>query len=377
MEVSSGTLKPKEERRLLRGHLWVYRNEFAQLPQAADGEIVDVFTSHRRFLGRGFFQAHGGIAVRLISRHQEELDQTFLTARVDTARSYREALFPGESTYRWVFGESDALPGLVIDRYGPLAVVASECSFYGPFVDALVEHLLKTEGIDYVHVRVAGRDEWLGNPPAEIPYGLDGRHYTLSPDGAQKTGAFLDQRSNRLAVAPFVKGARVLDGHCYHGHWSVSLAAAGASDVVGVDTSGPALERARANAVRNGVEGLCRFEQKPVEDALRAEDGPYDVVIVDPPAYAKARAQKAKALARYRNLNTQALSAVKSGGYLVSCSCSHFVDPAAFQEMLKQAAAGAQRRAWLVEMRGAAPDHPVLLAMPETAYLKCAILRVL
>jgi 23S rRNA (cytosine1962-C5)-methyltransferase len=376
MEVASATLKPREERRLLRGHLWAYRNEFKQLPDAQDGALVDVFTSQRRFVGRGFFQASGGIAVRLLTRHQETIDGEYLESAIRRAHAYRETCFPGEATYRWVFGESDGLPGLVIDRYGPLAVAVSDCAFYAAWADSLAEVLLKTEGVFYVHLRLGGDDRIVGDPPEEIPYSLDGAAYTLRLDGTQKTGAFLDQRCNRQAIAHLVRDARVLDGHCYHGHWSVAAASAGAGHVTGVDTSGPALDQARANAEANGVADRCTFQQQPVEDALKTEE-PYDVVIVDPPAYAKARAQRSRAIARYRTLNTAAMAAVKPGGYLVSCSCSHFVDPAAFQDMLKQAAAGAQRTAWLVEMRGAGPDHPVLLAMPETAYLKCAILRVL
>lgn len=376
MEIASATLKLKEERRLLRGHLWAYRNEFDQLPAIEDGAVVDVFTSQRRFLARGFFQATGGIAVRLLGRHQDEIDAAYLAARVDAARAFRETLFNGEPTYRWVFGESDGLPGFVIDRYGPLVVAVSDCAFYAPFARELAAHLLASPGVEHVHMRVAGNEEVFGDPPAEIAYTLNGLSYTLNLEGSQKTGAFLDQRCNRDAIAPYVIGARVLDGHCYHGQWSIAAARSGASEVVGVDTSGPALVQARLNAEQNGTGDTCRFEQKPVEDALRADD-PFDVVIVDPPAYAKARSQKAKAVARYRVLNTAAMAAVKPGGYLVSCSCSHFVDPPTFLDMLKQAAGGAQRKTWLVEMRGAAPDHPVLLAMPETAYLKCAILRVL
>lgn len=373
--VLAAALKPKEERRLLRGHLWAYRNEFQHLPEAADGALMDVFTSNRRFVGRGFYQAAGGIAVRVLSRHQEAFDEAFLAVRVEQALAFRAQCFPGSRTYRWIYGESDGLPGLVADRYGALVAVQTACPFYTPWAEALAACFLQAEGVEGVLFRGDGPPRIFGVMSETVEFELEGLVLQLDPWAAQKTGLFLDQRCNRLAMTPYATGRRVLDGHCYHGLWSCHAARAGASAVIGVDTSEAALALARANAERNGVDAVCRFECADVEDVL-ARGGSYGLIILDPPAYAKTRVQLTKALTRYTALNKAAFDALEPGGILVTCSCSHFVDNEAFHETIKRAASSAGRRAWLLEMRGAAPDHPILLSMPETAYLKCAILRV-
>ena len=375
MTLPSATLKLREERRLLRGHLWAYRNEFARLPEIEDGALVDVFSNERRFIGRGYFQREGGIAVRLLSQRQEEIDSAFFRARLAGALGLRERLFPGQSAYRWVFGESDGLPGLVVDRYGSLAIAQTQAAFYRPWAEALYELLAKLGGIDGAQFRLGNDVQNYGVVPEEIAFELEGLRLAFSPAHTQKTGLFLDQRRNRLAARPFVRGGRVLDGHCHHGLWTCHAAQAGAARVLGVDTSEEALECARANAARNGADTACEFVCARVEDVL--EDGArWDAIILDPPAFAKSRAQTKKALAAYQALNAAAMRALEPGGILISSSCSHFVDAPAFIETLKRAASAAKRRCALLEMRGAAPDHPVLLAMPETAYLKCAVLRV-
>jgi 23S rRNA (cytosine1962-C5)-methyltransferase len=374
--IAAATLKPKEERRLLRGHLWAYRNEFKQLPEIEDGALVDVFSSERRFVGRGFYQASGGIAARLLSRHQTSIDAAFLEARIAMAKQLREVLFPDSRVYRWVFGESDGLPGLVADRYNGLVCVQSSCAFYNGWRDTLAAAFLATEGVIGVQIDIGGVLESHGEVPAEIVFELEGLHLGFAPDQRQKTGFFLDQRLNSLSVGAFARGARVLDGHCYLGQWSCHAARAGAAAVLGVDSSAAAIEQARANAVRNGVDAISSFECRKIEEVL-AEEETYDVIVIDPPAFAKSRAQTRRALDRYRALNTAAFGAVTKNGYLFTSSCSHFVTQADFLDMLKQAAAAARRSVCLLELRGAAPDHPVLLSMPETAYLKCAVLRVL
>lgn len=373
--VKTATLKAREERRLLRGHLWAYRNEFEQLPDLEDGELVDVYASNRRFVGRGFFQAEGGIAVRLLSRHQESIDEAFLADRIAQARAFRERLFPGETVYRWIFGESDGLPGWVADRYGPVVCAQTSCAFYRERQENLADAFLAQPDIKGVVIHAATEIHRYGRLSETLEVSLDGLRVNVDIGAAQKTGLFLDQRANYQEIRSFAAGARVLDGHCYVGLWSCHAALAGATSVLGVDTSTLAIERARANAALNGVSGGCRFECAEVERILERDDR-YDVVILDPPAFVKARAQLRKGLVRYEALNTAALKAVEPGGVLITSSCSHFVDASAFLEMLKRAAANAQRRAWLVELRGAAPDHPALLSMPETSYLKCAIVRV-
>ncbi len=374
--MKSATLSPKEDRRLLRGHLWAYRNEFQQLPTLEDGALVDVFTASGRFVGRGFYQADGGIAVRLLSRRQEEIGQDFFAQRIAQARSFRERLFPGSDTWRWIHAESDGFPGLVADRYGALVVLKTSCAFYAQSADVIAGALLAEPGVSGVVLNAGERVQTYGSVPEEVSVSLGDVALSVNVRSAQKTGLFLDQRLNAEGIRPFCPGARVLDGHCYAGAWSCTAARAGAAAVLGVDTSAAAIDAARANARRNNAEGVCRFECAPVEEVLACGEG-YDVVILDPPAFAKTRGSCAKALARYHALNAAAMRAVLPGGVLVTCSCSHFIDPAGFTEMLKRAATAARRKALLLDLRGAAPDHPVLMAMPETAYLKCATVRLL
>lgn len=374
--MNTARLKPKEERRLLRGHLWAYRNEFANLPGLADGEVVDVLSDGGRFIGRGFYQAQGGIAVRIAARHQVPLDGGFLHSRIGAALAFRETLLPSETTFRWVFGESDGLPGLVADRYGSMVSVESSCAFYAARAEELANVFLSFPGVEGVWLRLASATHQRGRVSSSVVFTLNGLHFTVDLEASQKTGMFLDQRLNCVAASVLARGTRVLDGHCYAGLWSCHAARAGASQVLGVDTSAKAIEQARANAEHNGLGAACSFECADIMHVLQRGER-YGLVILDPPALAKSRAQAARALPLYQALNRDAMNAVEAGGYLVTSSCSHFVDEAAFLEVLKRAAASARRNVWILERHGPAPDHPILLAMPETAYLKCVFLRVL
>ncbi|MBI3117802.1 MAG: class I SAM-dependent rRNA methyltransferase [Candidatus Hydrogenedentes bacterium] len=373
-EVKSLTLKPREERRLQRGHLWVYRNELERDPLLPDGAVVDVFTDARRFVGRGFYQAAGGIAARLLSRRQEEIDEGFFRARLAAAQAWRARIFPGEDVYRMVFGESDGLPGLVVDRYGPLAVAHAACAFYRRFQEALLPLLGEIAGVRGVIVEMQGTRAHHGEVHTPLEVAMEGVRLELDLREAQKTGLFLDQRWNSREIRRYAAGAAVLDGHCYHGIWTCHAALGGAAAVTAVDTSAPAVEQARRNAALNGVTDKCTFHCGDVEELLKANQ--YDVVVLDPPAFAKSRAQTKKALSRYQALNTNAMKALAPGGILITSSCSHFVSAEEFLEVLKRAAAAAHRQTWLLGMHGAAPDHPVLVQMPETRYLKCAMMRV-
>ena len=374
MSIPKAILKPREDRRLLRGHLWAYRNEFAQLPDAADGDIVDVVSDAGRFVGRGFFQKEGGIAVRVLADDAAQVDDAFVARRIARARRYRETVYPGETAYRWVFGESDGLPGLIADRYGEVVAVETSCAFYARRAEAVANAFLG-EDVRGVRLQIANQVQRLGDVPAQVEIESFGVRFAVELEKGQKTGLFLDQRENCLAAAPLLRGARVFDGFCYAGQWGLHAARAGAASVVCVDTSQPALDMARRNAALNGFDNRMAFECGDVGGALR-RSGQYDVVIIDPPALAKSRAQTQKALGHYQALNRDAMQAVAPGGYLITSSCSHFVDEAAFMEMLKRAARSAQRPIWIVDVRGASRDHPVLMAMPETAYLKCVTLRI-
>jgi len=369
-------LKPKEERRLLRGHRWAYRNEFASLPDAQDGELVDVLADGGRFVGRGFFQASGGIAVRILTLEDKPIDGELLRARIHRARRYRDQLYGGSTVYRWVYAESDGLPALIADRYDCMVSVQAGSPFYAGHAEGIAEAIMESGDVRGVRFEAGGKALHFGEFLSPIDVSLNGIRFHVDVEQGQKTGMFLDQRENVRMLEPIVKGARVLDGHCYTGLWGVSAACWGAQEVIGFDTSAPAIEMAAENARLNRVEARCSFKCADVQTALH-EKKHYDVVMLDPPALAKTRGQKRNALGAYLALNRLAMEAVAPGGWLFTSSCSHFVDAPEFLEMLKRAGRSAQRDLWVVRVCGAAPDHPVLMGMPETAYLTCAALRLM
>ena len=389
-------LKPKEERRLLRGHLWAYRNEFADTPDLEDGTVVEVYADRGRFVGRGFYQAEGGIAVRMLTRRQVDIDRGFLADRLGRALEFRKRMlgtgfledlgtgfledlgtgFREDAVYRWIHGESDAMPGFVADRYGEVVTASSPCAFYASVGEELAEAFLSHDGVSGVRLEVRGDVSRWGAVPEETTCSMDGVKLTVDLERGQKTGLFLDQRLNALAVRAHAPGARVLDGHCYVGLWSCHAALGGAREVRGIDSSEHAVRRAAEHARLNNVDKVCRFETGDIAKVL-AEGESYDCVVLDPPTLAKSRSQAAKALGLYQALNRDAMKTVSPGGVLVTSCCSHFVPRERFLETLKRAAAAAQRSVWVVDVRGPGPDHPVLMAMPETAYLTCVTLRVL
>ncbi len=372
----TATLKPKEERRLLRGHRWAYRNEFAALPNAEDGALVDVLTDGGRFLGRGFFQAAGGIAVRLLTLEDKPVDAALLRARIHRARRYREQRFGDSTVYRWVHAESDGLPGFVADRYDRVVSVQAASVFYVQHAKAIAAAFLEVPGVTGVRFETSGHVTHFGEAISPVELAMNDVRFLVDVDRGQKTGMFLDQRENVLLLRNLARDARIMDGHCYTGLWGVSAACWGAKQVIGVDTSAAALDLARQNARLNQVEERCHFQCRDVRDTL-LEDGPFDVILLDPPALAKTRGQMRKALGAYLALNRLAMEALAPEGWLITSSCSHFVGADVFLETLTRAARAARRDLWLVEMRGAASDHPVSIAMPETAYLTCAALRLL
>lgn len=372
--MPAARLKPREDRRLLRGHLWAYRNEFAEIPELEDGAPVRIVSDAGRVVGAGFYQAEGGIAVRVLALGRDEFDEGTIARRIAAAGTMREKLFRGEPVYRWVHGESDGLPGLVADRYGPLVVVHADSVFYRTRAESIATVFRAADGVSGVLFRSAG--EWMQFGEVTIPVRCDvhGIEFTIDPKTGQKTGLFLDQRRNWTLLEPFAAGARVLDGHCYVGAWSLHAAKYGAREVLGVDTSHAAIEQAIQNANANRSANTCAFLCADIRDVLAGAE-PYDVIVLDPPALAKSRTHLQKALGLYQALNRDAMKALTPGGVLITSSCSQSVDETVFLETLKRSATAAGRRFQLLDVRGAAPDHPALLAMPETRYLTCAVLR--
>jgi 23S rRNA (cytosine1962-C5)-methyltransferase len=383
-------LQKNQDRRVRAGHPWIFSNEIDAVEgQPSDGSIVDVVDSRGAYLGRGYLNRHSLIAVRMLTRSREAIDRDFFRKRIARAIAYREEILPGEHACRLVASEGDFLPGLTVDRYDD--VLSVQITTLGIETrrdlvrDVLVE-LLAPRAIvlrnDVPLRALEGLPQetavWHGSfePPVEIE--VEGLRYGVDPLAGQKTGFFLDQRRNRRLLAGRVKGARVLDLFSYSGAWGLEALRQGADEVVFVDSSEAALELARANAGRNGLEGRARFHHQDVFDALPALYGRgerFGAVVLDPPAMVKSRAKIAEGLKGYRALNRSAMSLLVEGGWLFTCSCSFHVSPQDFLHVLSEAARDAKRPFRFLEWGAQSPDHPVLLAAPETSYLKCAVLR--
>ncbi len=377
------------EKRILRGHRWIFSNEVGhRLSQHEPGSWVKVESSKGVALGCGYVNPHSLIAVRLVGSPGEAPGDDLFAGRIERALEARTRWYPASDVYRLVFGESDGLPGLVVDRYGEVIVyqvttlgMAGEeerirrllgarlrprCLVYRNDSRArLLEGLPLEKGIAQgrlatpVSVRIGSLD-WLVDP-------LEG----------QKTGMYLDQRDNRADFSRWFNGRTVLDLFCYDGSWGACACAAGAKEVVAVDQSRRALDLARENARRNGLGGRCRFVRADVFEYLKHGDrNRFDVVVLDPPAFVKKKKMLKEAMKGYVDLNRRAMLLLKRGGLLISCSCSYHLHGELFRDVLLRAAKACGRTLRLLEARGQALDHPVLLAMPETRYLKCYLLEV-
>ena len=381
-------LKSKEERRILRGHPWVFSNEIEKLPAGlSPGELVDVVDHANRFVGRGYINPRTLICVRILTRKQEEIDEAFFRKKISAARSLRETFGFGDS-FRAVFGEGDDLPGLIVDKYADTLVVQSSTAGIDNQIEAILSALRDVYSPRAIVLRndTASREVEGLSQEKRVAFGSlagpvvieeSGISYSIDVLEGQKTGFFFDQRENRQALKDLVRGRRTLDCFCYVGAWSLNAARFGASEVTGLDSSQKAVDLATANAASNGLN--ARFTNVDVFDELRKLEKQrerFGCIVLDPPAFVKSRAKVREGLKGYKEINLRAMKLLEPGGALVTCSCSHHVDQDLFKEMLIDAAYSAGRRARLLEMRSQARDHPVLLAARETQYLKCAILVV-
>lgn len=391
-DIPSVVLKPKEEGRLLGGHLWAFSNEIAKTPEKlTPGSVADLFHSRSGFIGRGFYHPHSLIAFRILTDQKDEpIDQTFFRKRFAQALTWREELYPGTRAYRLVFGEGDRLPGLIIDRYGDAVVVqaiAAGMELCRELIVSALQSVLQPACIVWRADSSLRELEGLSTQPPKVVSGeLSGKIQIETENGkfwvdlltGQKTGFYFDQRDNRQALASLCKGKRVLDAFCYSGGFGIAAARAGAREVVLVDSANAALEIAQANAELNGVEARATCVEGDALALLAHESpgGPFDVIAVDPPAYARSKKHVPAALKAYEKLNISAMKALKRGGLLATSSCSHHVNRELFVEMLRHSARKAERKLRVIELRSQAKDHPVLLSMPETEYLKFAILQI-
>ena len=385
-------LKPHEERRLLAGHLWIFSNEIdvsaTPLAAFAPGQCVQVRSSRDRFLGYAYVNPATLIAARILGRDPvHPPGRPLLTHRLKVALSLRERLYK-EPFYRLVFGESDLLPGLVVDRYGDTCVVQVATAGMEAMKDDILgalERVVKPTGILWKNDSPARVLEGLptyvetaaGTVPDQVEVVEGGVSFRVPLASGQKTGWFFDQKDNRAAVARLASGARVLDVFSYAGSFGLQAARAGAREVLCVDSSAAALATAGTSAAANGLAVSTRKgDAFDVLAALAAEKERFDIVVIDPPAFIKRKKDHAKGLAAYRKLNQQAMQLVTRDGFLVSCSCSYHLGAEELTEAVQRSARHLDRLAQVVEFRGQAPDHPVHPAIAETRYLKAVICRI-
>ena len=398
------TVTPKGTRWVENGHPWIYEAEIIQAPEELEnGALVDAVSAAGKYLGTGFFSRQSKIRVRLVSRNaNDRFDAAFWKRRLRYAWDYRKTVMGEDlSCCRIIFGEADGFPGLTVDRFSDLLVTQTlsigieriKEMLFPLLVQVLEEDGQRISGL-YERNDVAIRtleglpqnQGWFPLEDRPIPQSTvteiceNGIYYQVDVENGQKTGFFLDQKYNRLAVARLAKGKTVLDCFTHTGSFALNAAKGGAARVTAVDVSASAIEMARANARRNGLEERMDFLVEDVFELLprleAEKQKPYDFIILDPPAFTKSRKTVENAERGYKEINLRALRLLPRGGYFATASCSHFMPAERFVRMLRQAAADVGVELRQIEARQQAPDHPILWNVPETDYLKFFIFQI-
>lgn len=396
MERAIVKLRKGEGRTIKAGGMWVFDNEIDKITgEFENGDLVYVHDFDDYFMGIGFINTNSKITVRLLSRKKgQEIDDAFITMRVKNAWEYRKKTVD-TSSCRVIFGEADFLPGIVIDKFSDVLVVQSLALGIDRLKLQIVEDLIACMKEDGVTIRgVYERSDakvrtnegmerikgFIGEPfDTKVEIVENGVRYMVDVEEGQKTGFFLDQKYNRKAIHKLCKGAKVLDCFTHTGSFALNAGIAGAASVLGVDASDLGCRQATENAELNGLQDTVKFLCADVFDLLpELEDKgeEFDVVILDPPAFTKSRNSVKNAVKGYREINLRAMKLIKDGGYLATCSCSHFMTPELFTETIGQAARNVHKRLRQVEYRTQAPDHPILWAADESYYLKFYIFQV-
>ena len=380
------TISARGQQRLATGHPWIYRSDVARV-QAAGGDRVTVRAANGRVLGQALYSGHSQIALRMLTYGDAVADDDLVRRRLAAAFAFREKLALNATAYRVVHGEADLLPSLVVDRYGDYLVVQALSQGMDRLLPVVVPALVELAGPKGILARndprarvLDGLEQRVDVLWGEIPDGVtvheNGIAYEVDLRHGQKTGLFLDQRENRAAAAQYAAG-RLLDCFSYHGGFALTLARH-CTETIALDISEDAVARIRANAERNGVALDARAGN--VFDDLRGFERlgeRFDTIVLDPPAFAKSKAAVPKAISGYKEINLRAIKLLNPGGTLVTCSCSYNISEAQFAEIIYEAAIDALAHVTVVEKRMQGRDHPVLLGVPETYYLKCFILRKL
>jgi len=395
--VAEITITTRGAKRIRQGHLWVYRSDVRQPGGAAPGEIVGVVDDAGNFVGQAFYSDRSEITLRFLTTGEEVIDRDWWSRRLRQCAERRAAIAQQTNAYRVVYSEGDLTPSLIVDLYDDVLVLQTLSqgteALKSLFVETLVEHfnpravierndarVREFEGLERrtgVLYQASTTNLSLSRSPGEIEINQHGVRFLVSPLGGQKTGAFLDQRENYQA-AQRVGHGRALDCFTCNGGFALHLASS-CKSVLAIDISGEAIAAAQGNAELNGV-GNVEFRTANVFDALREMESAgerFDTIILDPPAFAKNRATVKSAMRGYKEINLRALKLLQPGGVLVTCSCSYHMSEELFLEIIADAAVDARRRVQIIERRGQSTDHPVLLGVPETHYLKCVIARVI
>ena len=396
-EFPKFTVSAKGTRWVESGHPWIYEAEITDAPDCENGALVDAVSEKGKYLGTGFLSLSSKIRIRLVSRNaNDSFNEDFWRRRASYAWDYRKTVMPGDtSACRFIFGESDGFPGLTVDRFSDVLVTQTLSAGMEKRKDKIFPILLETLKEDGQEIRgiyerndvairaLEGLEEgkgWFcggGETVTEIEE--NGIKYLVDFENGQKTGFFLDQKYNRLAVARIAKGKKVLDWLTHTGSFALNAALGGAQSVTAVDISRSAIDMAIANAERNGLKDRMDFLAADIFDLLPSliQKGgkPYDLIILDPPAFTKSRRTADRAEKGYKEINLRALQLLPRGGYLATASCSHFMPSERFVSMLKSAARDAGVELKQIEARQQAPDHPILWNVPETDYLKFYIFQ--
>lgn len=389
-------LKKGEGRTLKSGGAWVFDNEIAQVKgDFENGDIVAVEDFDGYFMGWGFYNSKSKISVRIMSRKREnEITEEFLERRVRNAWEYRKQTVD-TSCCRVIFGEADWLPGIVIDKFSDVLVVESLALGIDRLKPVILDRLKKVLAEDGISVRgIYERSDakvrlqegmerfkgFIGEPfDTRVEIVENGVKYVVDVEDGQKTGFFLDQKYNRLAIQKLCPGKKVLDCFTHTGSFALNAGLAGAQSVLGVDASMTGVKQAEENAALNGLSDRVKFQCADVFDLLpelEKKGESYDVVILDPPAFTKSRNSIKNAVKGYREINLRGMRLVRDGGFLVTCSCSHFMDPELFAKTIREASHGAHKRLRQVEFRTQAADHPILWAADESYYLKFYVFQI-
>src|SRR5690349_14971851 len=376
--------------RVRNGHLWIYRSDLVDVA-ATGGSVVSVKDERGNFIGQALFSDASQIALRFLTLSTEEIDRAWWQRRIREAAGRRN-IPPDTNAYRLVYSEGDLLPSLIVDVYDDVLVMQTLSqgtdALKSLLAEVLIEEFNPRAVIERNDVRVRELEGLplisatvYGNAPAELEILQHGMHFHVEPLGGQKTGSFLDQRENRLAAraaAATTNKQRALDCFTFNGAFALHLAGV-CENVIGIDISAEAVAAARKNAALNNLDNV-EFREANVFDTLReleAAGERFDVIVLDPPAFAKNRASLKAAIRGYKEINLRALKLLHPGGVLITCTCSYHISEELFLEIVGQAAIDAHRRVQIIEKRMQASDHPVLIGMPETWYLKCVIARVL